>query len=58
MKTIMNNFEVTAESMHYEPTTDSVVLQEATDESGFRRTAIVKMDEYIRNEVSSMMAKL
>lgn len=58
LKTIMNNFEVTAESMHYEPTTDSVVLQEATDESGFRRTAIVKMDEYIRNEVSSMMAKL
>lgn len=57
LKTIMNNFEVEAESMSYDKDTDSVVVREAAQPNGSRRTAIVKMDDYIRDEVSNMFRK-
>lgn len=57
LKTVMNNFEVNAESLRYDSKNDSVIVTEATGVPGVKRTAIVKMDDYIRDEVSSMLAK-
>lgn len=57
LKTVINNFEVTAESMHYDKDTNNMIIKEAAQKDGSRRTAIVSLDEYIRNEVSSMFRK-
>ena len=54
LKTVMHNFDIAAESMHYDPDTDQVILREAAEKDGSRRTAIVQMDDYIRDEVASM----
>ena len=58
LKTVMNNFDVNAESIHYDKNTDSVIVHEAADPSTkMKRSVIVKMDDYIRDEVSSMFSK-
>ena len=56
LKTVMHNFEIAGESMQYNKDTNTVTISESTSTPGVKRTAVVKMDDYIRKEVSSMLA--
>ena len=58
LKTIINNFEVDYESCILNPKDKTVLLREAADETGFKRTAIVKVEDHLKREISSMLADL
>ena len=57
LKTVMDRFEFTGESMYYDTKTDMVVVKENSKNPAIKYSAIVKMDDYIRNEVSNMLRK-
>ena len=56
LRTVMDHFEMNAESIHFDEKTNLITVKESTNIPGMKRTAIVKMDDYLRNEVSSMLA--
>lgn len=58
ISSLIDEFEITAESMSLDPSGKHMVLREAMDKDGNRRTAYVKLDSYIRNEVSHLFRNL
>jgi hypothetical protein len=56
LKTVMDHFEIKADKMHYDPTTESVMISESTPNPAVKMSAIVKMDDYLRKEISNMFA--
>lgn len=57
LKNIINNFEISTESAHYDSNTNNVIIREKPDKNGSRRTAIVKMNDYVKQEVSDMLIR-
>jgi hypothetical protein len=57
LKTVIDHFGIATESIRYNPKSDTVTVTEATDKKGVKLTAVVKMDDYIRREVSDMIAR-
>jgi hypothetical protein len=58
LKTVIEHYNVNVDSITYNKDNDTIVVKENTGVPGIKRTAIVKADDYIRNEVSSMFARL
>lgn len=58
ISSFIDEFEVTAESMSLDPSGKHMILKEPMDKDGNRRTAYVKLDSYIRNEVSHLFRNL
>ena len=58
MKTVVEHFEVDYQSMNMSKDGKYVTLTEAQDPSGLKRTAIIKTDDYIQKELSSMFRHL
>ena len=58
IKTVLNNFEVEMESASFDFKRNKIIVREAAQADGFRRTAIIKADDYIQKEVSNILANL
>ena len=58
LKTIVDRFEVAYESMNISKDGKHIALKEATGSDGIQRTAIIKTDDYLQKEVSSIFNSL
>ena len=58
IRSLIDEFEITAESMTLDATCEHMILKEPMDKNGNRLTAYVKLDTYTRNEVSHLFSTL
>ena len=58
VSSLIDEFEITQESISLSATGDHVIIREPMDKNGNRLTAYVKLDQYVRDEASRLLSSL
>ena len=58
LKTVIDHYDMNVSSINFDTNAGLITVRENTNTPGLKRTAIVKADNFIRDEVSYMLSKI